>query len=174
MLKTQFVIYLFMNLVAINKAMALVHPAAMISDLSKPEKGYFLNRQHLQMNVDKEKWNLIESQQPFLAVWSSVAGQLSLVKDDKSPNLSLKSYTKKWSRDFNLYGLEVIGNQEIKLPAGQALVLDVLDRKNQKQIRQYILSKEKTLITISCSGESKDMTTLIPECHKAIESFRWL
>lgn len=153
---------------------SLVHPAAMISDLSKPEKGYFLYTQKIHINVDGKKWHLAESQSPFLAVWTSDAGQLSVVKDEKSQNLSLKSYTKKWARDFSLYGLEVISSQEITLTAGKALVLDVLDRKNQKQVRQYIFANDRQLVTISCSGDTKSMTSLISDCHKATETFRWL
>ena len=100
-------------------------------------------------------------------------GSLSIRTDKVAKTASLELYTRKWMRDYPNYGFEVISAKNFSLNGNPALVVDMLSRSKNKQIRQVILKKDDRVAVMTCLDDRTTFNKALSNCNQIIKSFSW-
>ncbi|MFP5518527.1 MAG: hypothetical protein ACLGGX_01385 [Bdellovibrionia bacterium] len=101
-------------------------------------------------------------------------GTLSIRIDDLKEEASLDEYSKKWIRDYPNYGFEILAQKSIKIGKAPALVIDLAQKENQKQIRQVLFLQNQRVVVLTCHNSFKAFKATAESCNRAFNSFKWL
>lgn len=99
---------------------------------------------------------------------------LTVRVDDVRPNQGLKSYVKKWMKDYNRFGFEVLTAKPIKIRENQAFLLDIVSRETQKQLRQVVFVKDKTAVILTCRDGRDSFAKTVVDCNEIMKTFEWV
>lgn len=160
-------------------AIAAPYPATSTSALTAPEKGlYFLHR-GFTLKTEGTNWVPVSSSEQSLldtVRFSSNAskdGSLSIRTDKVAKSASLDLYTRKWMRDYPNYGFEVISAKNFTLNGSPALVVDMLSRSKNKQIRQVILKNNDRVAIMTCLDNKDTFNKSLQNCNQIMKTFAW-
>jgi hypothetical protein len=152
-------------------------PGAGSSALVDPEKGLFWKRQGFSINTARTGWLLEGPSGEDLAVRYSPAdsstGSLMVRTEQLKADLKLENYTKRWIKDYLSYGFEVLGTQTFYQNNDRALVIDLLHRTSQQQLRQVLFLKNKRAVTLTCRDRQKSFQTTLIGCNQISKTFQW-
>lgn len=160
-------------------AWAAPYPATSSSALTNPEKGLYFLHKGFTLKTEGTSWvPLASSEQSILdtvrfAAKDNGKGTLSIRTDKIAKNASLDLYTRKWMRDYPNYGFEVISAKNFELNGSPALVVDMLSRAKNKQIRQVILKHEDRVAVMTCLDDKATFSESLKSCNQIMKSFAW-
>lgn len=98
---------------------------------------------------------------------------LTVRVDDLNMRMPLKNYVKKWMKDYNRFGFEVLTAKQIKVNSNQAFLLDILSRETQKQLRQLVFIKDKTAVILTCRDHKDSFSKTVQDCNEIAKTFQW-
>ena len=86
---------------------------------------------------------------------------------------SLSEYASKWLADYPRLGLQVLRHQKVRVGAQSAYLVDLMDSKSHKQLRQVLLASNKKIAVLTCRAHKKDFKNILSSCHQIIKNFKW-
>ncbi len=89
----------------------------------------------------------------------------------KTENIS--QFTKKWAREFPLFGFDVLGIKKHSLDKRRAYILDVLNTSTEKQARQIISHNKKEFVILTCMDNIQSFRNSLQKCNSIIQSLKW-
>jgi hypothetical protein len=101
------------------------------------------------------------------------------IKEDTLPNeLSLEVYAKRWMKDYSSYGFDFLGsrpfvNQSLGNKNAKGLVVDLVHKSSDKQLRQVIFLKKKQAVILTCVDQKQNFSQTLDDCNQMIRSFEW-
>ena len=95
------------------------------------------------------------------------------VDDLKNPT-ALKTYVKKWMKDYSRFGFEVLTAKQIKINQNQVFLLDILSRETNKQLRQLVFLKERTAVILTCRDHKDSFSKTVVDCNEISKTFEWV
>lgn len=98
---------------------------------------------------------------------------MSVRTDTLSKQSSLESYAKKWMRDYPSYGFEVLGAKSFTMAGGPGLVVDMVQKSKNKQIRQVILQKGLRVAILTCLDQQSNFQKTLAACNQLVKNFEW-
>jgi hypothetical protein len=158
---------------------AAPHPATSSSVLTAPEKGLYFQHKGFNLKTEGTTWVPVASTESvldtvrFSSPDKNEKGSLSVRTDSVAKNASLELYTRKWMRDYPSYGFEVLSAKSFTLNGQPALVVDMLSRSKNKQIRQVILKKDARVAVMTCLDDKATFNKSLQSCNRIIQSFTW-
>lgn len=169
-------------------AIASPVPAQGSSVLADQSNGYFLGSIGFTLKTPSTNWVLensnlggIASQGPQLLYRGIQEARVSVHTDRLQNDLTLENYAKKWMRDYNHYGFDVLGSKAFSLGDANSdnkptrgLVIDLLQKKLNKQMRQVIFLQAKNVVVMSCQDEQKQFSKTLADCNQMAKSFQWV
>jgi hypothetical protein len=164
-------------------AMAAPIPGTSSSPLVSAQPGLFYSSRGFRIDAAQTAW--VQSRPPksipsLVTVYRAPVaanGQqpaLSVRVDDLRQPQSLKSYVKKWMKDYSRFGFEVLTAKPIKIGVSQAFLLDIVSRETQKQLRQVVFVKEKTAVTLTCRDGRDSFAKTVQDCNEIMRTFQWV
>lgn len=159
--------------------LAAPHPATSSSALTAPEQGLYFLHKGFRLKTEGTSWAPVAEESSFLetvrfaAKNSKEKGSLSIRTDAIAKNASLELYARKWMRDYPSYGFEVLSAKNLTLNGQPALVVDMLSRSKNKQIRQVILKKDNRVAVMTCLDDRATFNKSLQSCNRIMESFTW-
>lgn len=162
----------------VGVATAAPYPATSTSALTAPEKGLYFAHKGFTLKTEGTSWVPMNSQESILdtvKLGPVKDGQASLsIRTDKlAKNASLELYTRKWMRDYPSYGFEVLATKSLTLNGSPALLVDMLSRSKNKQIRQVILKKDDQVAIMTCMDDKEGFAQTLSQCNQIIKTFSW-
>lgn len=161
-------------------ASAAPHPATSTSALTAPEKGLYFNFRGFNLKTAGTNWVGLNSSESVLdtvklgpAGASGIDTSLSVRTDKLSKNANLELYTRKWMRDYPSYGFEVLASKSFSLNGSPALLVDMLSRSKNKQIRQVILKNEDVVAVMTCMDQREKFDQTLAQCNQIMKTFAW-
>jgi hypothetical protein len=158
-------------------------PATSSSELVSKPAGLFVSAKGFRMNAGSSAW--IQSAPPknipsLVTIYKSPIlnmGQqpaLTVRVDDLRVTTPLKSYVKRWMKDYTRFGFEVLTAKQIKVNQSQAFMLDILSRETGKQLRQLVFLKEKTAVILTCRDHKANFSKTVLDCNEIAKTFEWI
>lgn len=159
---------------------AAPYPATSTSALTAPEKGLYFLHKGFTLKTEGSDWvpvngpedSLLETVR-FADRDRSKTGSLSIRVDKVAKNASLELYTRKWMRDYPNYGFEVISAKNFQLGGSPALVVDMLSRGKNKQIRQVVSKNDDQVAVLTCLDDKSRFNESLKQCNQIMKSFSW-
>jgi len=160
-------------------------PTTSSSVLGSAENGHFFKGLGFSMKTKGTTWVALQDEDSFLTKSarlgpagtgkSDEAPRLTVRIDSLSKNSNLETYAKKWMRDYGNFGFETLGTQPIKIGGGKGLVVDLVQKSKNKQLRQVILNKEKDsrVAILTCVDQKSNFNQTLPICNQIINTFEW-
>lgn len=170
----------FLLLIA-NVAVAAPHPATSSSVLTDPQQGHYFQSQGFNLRTLGTDW--LPTPQNKDSLFDSVrftpkgviesTASLSVRTDVLSKQGTLESYAKKWMRDYPSYGFEVLGAKSFAVSGSPGLVVDMVQRSKNKQIRQVILQKGQHVAILTCLDNQSSFQKTLASCNQLVKNFEW-
>ncbi|MFM6929386.1 MAG: hypothetical protein ACKOX6_13040 [Bdellovibrio sp.] len=161
-------------------SLAAPYPATSTSALTAPEKGYYFLHKGFIVKTTGTDWIPVATEDGALLDTIRFAspknpndGSLSVRTDRIAKTASLELYTRKWMRDYPSYGFEVLATKQFNLNGNPALIVDMLSRSKNKQIRQVVLKNEEKVAIMTCLDTQESFTKSLQNCNQIIKTFNW-
>jgi hypothetical protein len=146
------------------------------------KKGLFRSPLGFALDSGHSNWEQVAAPQenPFIATIyraensSGIQAALTVRVDQLNEKTSLDSYAKKWLKDYPRFGFEILSSKKVKVGNQVAFLLDLINRENQKQLRQVLFLREKNAVTLTCRDQLKTFSNTLRSCNSIIRTFRWL
>ncbi len=164
-----------------SAAMAAPHPATSSSVLTDPQQGHYFQSQGFNLRtlgtdwlpVPQNKESLFESVRFTPKGDIESTASLSVRTDTISKQASLESYAKKWMRDYPSYGFEVLGTKAFAVDGIPGLVVDMVQKSKNKQIRQVILQNGQHMAILTCLDNQTSFQKTLVSCNQLVKNFDW-
>lgn len=161
-------------------SVAAPYPATSSSALTNPEQGLYFLHKGFTLKTEGTNWvptanseSLLDTVRFSSKEKNSKEGSLSIRTDKIPKNASLELYTRKWMRDYPNYGFEVLSAKNFSLNGSPALVVDMLSRSKNKQVRQLILKNEDRVAIMTCVDNKDSFAKSLQNCNRIMKSFTW-
>ncbi len=159
-------------------AWAAPHPGAGSSLLVAPEAGLFWIRQGFQIQTRGSSWQLgafseDKNSEVRLLRPGSNSASLAIRNEDLKSEMTLENYSKRWMKDYSNYGFDLLGTQTFIQSGTKALVVDLLHKKTEQQMRQVLFLKNKKVVILTCKDDQKHFEKTLIECNQVSKSFQW-
>lgn len=156
--------------------------AAPIPSPALTNPGAYYSKEGFSLHAGQSKWMLEEpndQRSQLLTLYkapythSGVQPALTVRTDKLGETINLRSYVKRWLRDYDRFGLDILSAKPVKLNGNTAYLLDVLSRETNKQLRQVVFLKNKTAVILTCRDHRQHFSTSVNACNEIIKTFRW-
>lgn len=157
------------------------HPATSTSVLTNPEAGHYFQNQGFSLKTLGTEW--LPTPQDEATGSESVrftpkgqidsTASLSVRSDTLAKQSSLEAYAKKWMRDYPSYGFEVLGAKSFSVGGSPGLVVDMIQRSKNKQLRQVILQKGPRIAILTCLDTQASFQKTLVSCNQLVKNFEW-
>jgi len=157
---------------------AAPHPGMGSSLLVSPEKGLFWKRYGFQLQTGLSGWQLAapsdeESNKVRYVRPGFESASLAVQTENLKTELTLENYAKKWMRDYVSYGFDVLGTQAFTQNKAKGLVVDLVHKKSDQQLRQILFLKNKKVVILTCRDHQKTFQQTLLGCNQISKSFEW-
>lgn len=165
------------------QAWAAPFPGTSSSPLVSQKPGLYYSTKGFRLNSAQTSW--IQSAPPkyipsLVTVYKSpipLNGQqpaLTVRVDNLRHIQPLKTYVKRWMKDYTRFGFEVLTAKPVKINANQAFLLDIVSRETQKQLRQVVFVKDKTAVILTCRDGRESFAKTVQDCNEIMKTFEWV
>ncbi|MBL7543066.1 MAG: hypothetical protein JNL11_04580 [Bdellovibrionaceae bacterium] len=176
--------YHTMNVLILSCLVALTswsapYPVTATSIVTDPEEGRFLEPHGFLLKTKNLKWTIVPDEKTSIfqtfrfAPLHNQTAQMTVRKDDLGQHKNLEVYAKKWMREYPQYGFEILVTRNMQLGGGDALLVDLVHRAKNQQIRQMVLHKNKKIVILTCLDEIAKFRATVSECNQMMTSFSW-
>jgi hypothetical protein len=156
-------------------------PATSTSALTTPEQGlYFLHKGFI-LRTEGTNWVPSSSSEDslldtvrFTSKDPGSEGSLSVRTDKVNAKTSLELYIRRWMRDYPNYGFEVVSAKKFQLNKSPALVVDMLSRAKNKQIRQVVVKNNERVTVMTCMDNKNTFGESLKSCNQIMNTFTWI
>ncbi|MFN7262810.1 MAG: hypothetical protein ACK5RO_07925 [Pseudobdellovibrionaceae bacterium] len=152
------------------------HPATATSALIDPQKGLYFLTQGFRLPVKGSDWvtsNQENEQGVLFELKSRSSARFSVRWEAQATSPTLESYAKKWMRDYSSYGFDLLGTKTFTENQNRGLLIDVLHRKSNLQMRQVVFMQSPRLVVLTCSDEKVHFDSTLSQCNQLIRNFSW-
>ena len=165
-----------------SQAYASPFPVTSSSMLTSPTHGIFFSRKGFHVGTEGTAWVLEEDHSLNRgdqdSSWrlsnekiKTATAQLKV--DSLKMDMSLETYAKRWMRDYGQLGLDVLGTRTFSEGGARGIVIDLLQPKKKRQLRQAVFLKNRSVAILTCSDDQKDFNQSLAECNRLIKNFSW-
>lgn len=157
-------------------------PATSSSSLITGKKGIYHSQVGYQISAEGTDWELspLPTESKYLLTlyrspesFKNVQASLSVRLDHIRKNQKLKSYVKKWIKQYPRFGFEILGAKGFKSQGKEGYVVDLINRENSKQLRQVVFLKDTAAIVLTCRDHIDNFRNSLKNCNHIIRTFQW-
>ena len=163
-------------------SLVLAVPKPETGEKTKPKLGVYKSDFGFEIQAGKTSWvqteppeksRFIETIYRSPIMRNNIHASLTVRVDNMKDKTDLKSYVKRWVKEYPKYGYDVLGSQPFKNGAQWGYVIDLINPAKNRQIRQVIHLSENVAVIITCRDHSATFNTSLKECNKITKNFRW-
>ena len=172
----------FFTLILLTPNLIRAVPSPKTQKGIKPKLGVHRSDFGFEIRAEKTDWiqtkppkksRFIETVYRSPMMRNNVHATLTVRVDNMKDKTNLKSYVKRWVREYPKYGYDVLGSQPFKRGNQWGYVIDLINPGKNRQLRQIIHLSEKVAVIITCRDHSATFNTSLKECNKIAKNFRW-
>ena len=104
---------------------------------------------------------------------NNVRASLSVRVDNMRKPTSIKKYVKRWVKEYPKYGYDVLGSKGFKSGGKKGYVIDLVNARKKRQLRQVIYLNKKTAVLMTCRDHMDSFSSSLKECNKIVKNFNW-
>lgn len=177
------IIFTALSFFVFGSAHAAPMPGTSTSKLVAPKLGLYRSNIGFEIAAGKSGW--IHSEAPAQSKFvqtvyraptkgDAVGGSLTVRVDKLEKPVAMEKYIQRWQKEYPKYGFDVLGSKPFSEGANKGYVLDLLNRDNQKQIRQVVYMKASNAVILTCRDSVSTFKNSLKNCNQIIRTFKWV
>ena len=103
-----------------------------------------------------------------------VQAALTVRVDKLHRESSVKGYMKKWIKEYPRLGFTILNSQKVRVKKNTGFLLDLVNKKSNKQLRQVVFVKGYLAIILTCRDHKATFNSTVKSCNQIIKNFQWL
>lgn len=157
-------------------------PGTTSSALVAPKLGIYKSKFGFEILAKNTSWiqtqpprksRFIETVYQSPEVRNNTRASLSIRVDHMKSKTNLKRYVRRWIKEYPKYGYDVLGSKSFKTKGKRGYVIDLVNQKKKRQLRQVIYFKKKIAVLMTCRDHTSSFNMALKECNNIIKKFRW-
>ncbi len=104
---------------------------------------------------------------------NNVRASLSVRVDNMRSPTSIKKYVKRWIKEYPKYGYDVLGSKGFKSGDKKGYVIDLINTRKKRQLRQVIYLNKQTAVLMTCRDHTETFSKSLKECNNIVKNFSW-
>ncbi len=104
---------------------------------------------------------------------NNVRASLSVRVDNMRRPTSIKKYVRRWIKEYPKYGYDVLGSKGFKSGGKKGYVIDLINTKKKRQLRQVIYLNKQTAVLMTCRDHTASFNQSLKECNNIVKAFDW-
>ena len=157
-------------------------PVTSSSFVISSQSGKFISEHGFSIHADKTDWiqTAPPADNPFIAILYrsrsthlGVQAGLTVRVEELEKAPTLKSYVKRWLKDYPRFGFQILDSKPMKISQQKAFLLDLVNKATSKQLRQVVFLKNKTAVILTCRDHRESFQETVATCNQIISHFRW-
>lgn len=179
--KPYFLIFFILSSLCLKLNAAPI-PATSSSKILGSQSGLYMSELGFRISAENTTWvhTLPPEDNPYLLteyrsprVTHGVQSALTVRKDKLKKNMTLKSYMKKWLKDYPRFGFKILNSKPIKVNHHLGYLMDIYNNQNKRQLRQVVFLKDKLAVILTCRAHRKNFGQDVKSCNRIIKNFNW-
>lgn len=98
---------------------------------------------------------------------------LTVRVDELKRKVPLKTYVKQWMKDYPLLGFNVLKAGPLKVNELSGFLVDVVEAKGEKKLRQIVFLKDQTAVILTCRDSRDTFEKTVRACNEIFKNFEW-
>lgn len=174
---------LMLGLFIISPAIAAPHPTTGSSVVNLPKWSTVFSQMGFEFDLVSNEWIFLDSpttashplnQQIDLGLKSlSSTARLSLKSEQLKTKTSVESYVKKYLRDYNQYGFEILSTKSMQINNSPVVILDLRQKNKATQSRQVFFGSSNRVTIASCLDKIESFTVTSNFCNQLLNTYKW-
>ncbi len=173
-----FVAALLINL----PAFAAPIPGTSSSQMVAPKMGIYKSRFGFEILADNTSWiqtnppkrsKFIETVYRSPVKKNDVRATLTVRVDNMRDQTEIRQYVKRWIKEYPKYGYDVLGSKAFNSVGKRGYVIDLLNARKKRQLRQVIYLNNKTAVLMTCRDHTTTFNNSLKECNNIVKNFAW-
>jgi len=103
----------------------------------------------------------------------SNTARLHLKTETFKAKISVESYVKKFLRDYNQYGFELLSSKTMTLNNSNVVVVDLMQKNKSTQSRQIFFNHKDKILTATCIDKSDFFQMTSSMCNQLLNNLTW-
>jgi len=103
----------------------------------------------------------------------SETARLNLKIETPKNKTSVENYVKKFLRDYNQYGFELLSSKTMILNNSNVVVVDLMQKNKATQSRQIFLSNKDKILTATCIDKTEYFQMTSTLCNQLLNNLNW-
>lgn len=103
----------------------------------------------------------------------SESARLSLKTENYKGKVNLEAYAKKYLRDYNQYGFEVLSTKSVQINNTPAVMIDLIQKNKLTQSRQVFMTTGNKITIASCIDKTDYFTMTANMCQQLLNTYSW-
>ena len=178
----KFILFSVFFLFSINHSSAAPLPGTTSSKMVAPKIGLYKSRVGFEIKAQKTSWiqtkppkksRFIETVYRSPSMINNTRATLTVRTDKLKKKTKISKYVRRWVKEYPKYGYDVLGSKKFKSKGKTGYVIDLINNKEKRQLRQVIFLKKKTAVLMTCRDHVKSFSSSLKECNNIIKSFAW-
>lgn len=172
------------TLMAAMVAQAAPLPATSTSKLVAPKLGLYRSNIGFEIASGTSGWvhSAAPSESKFVQTVyrapskgaKSMSASLTVRVDKLDKAVAMEKYIQRWQKEYPKYGFDVLGSKPFSEGNNKGYVLDLLNRDNNKQIRQVVYMKQANAVILTCRDSANSFKESLKGCNQIIRTFKWI
>jgi len=162
---------------------AAPHPATSTSFVLGTESGRYFSEHGFKVSLGSSGWEQTSAPTQFKNIEIIYRGvraephlpppSLTVRRDQLKKTTSLKSYIRKWMKDYHRFGFDILASQKVKVGSNTAYMLDLVHAETENQLRQVVFLRKRNAVILTCRDKKQAFLSSLKACNKIVRSFRW-
>ncbi len=153
-----------------------------LSPLLQAEKGLFRSQHGFSISGAGTDWAMIRptSKTPSLETMyrspqlnKGVQPSLSVRVDTLTSPSTLKSYVRRWMKDYSRFGFDITEAKPVRISGEPAFLLDLDHREQPRRLRQVVFLQSSVAVILTCRDHREFFQKSVEACNSIIRSFTW-
>jgi len=176
-----FVIFL-LNAGVVFTSKAAPIPTTSSSAMNSPNWNTVFSQMGFNLKLVSKEWTFINTssestspnQEINLGLKSlSDTARLSLKIENLTTKTTVENYAKKFLRDYNQYGFEVLSSKNMTLNNSNVIVVDLIQKNKLTQSRQIFFNHKDKILIASCIDKTELFQMTSNMCNQLLNGLNW-
>jgi hypothetical protein len=174
---------LFVSVIGLNPpASAAPVPGTTSSKMVAPKLGIYKSKFGFEIMARNTNWvqtkpprssRFIETVYRSPIERNNVRATLTVRVDNMKKGTDIKKYVRRWIKEYPKYGYDVLGSKAFKSGNKKGYVIDLVNSRKKRQLRQVIYLNKKTAVLMTCRDHTSTFNKSLKECNNITQTFKW-
>ena len=157
-------------------ALSAPHPLTGSSIINKPYNNLAFAQMGFTLSAVPEQWifnKSLVSASNTIEMGPQDKTLLSIRLENVSAKTHLEQYVRRYLRDYNQYGFEVVGLQSMTTGSVPSVIVDLRQKNKKTKSRQVFFNRQSKMIVATCSDDYANFDSTVAVCNQILGSFSW-